>query len=193
MVDKEAERFTLVPLVLQPVETLIRDDIGHIPLFTHSVVCLRYKIRIIVVALSRQNLPEIKTRRQCFEMPFSHNSRLVTCLLQQFGHRLLSPVKLASRIIGKSVFMTEFSRQHASPAGTAERISDKTVGKSHPLTRYTVEMGSLYKTRIITTHHLGRMVVGHDIYDIQQFLLLLFLALARSGNPQYSKRCCGVK
>ena len=124
------------------------------------------EIGVVIVALSRQNLPEIEARRQRLEVPFAHDSRLVTGLLQQFGHGLLRAVEPAGGIVGKTVFMTELAGNHASPAGTAQRVGHEAVGKPHAVAGDAVEIGSLDIAGIIATHHLSRMVVGHNIDDI---------------------------
>ncbi len=122
-------------------------------------------------------------------MPFPDNSGLITSLLQQFRHGLLSSIKFTGRIIGKPVFMAELPGQHTSPARPAERVRNKTVGKSHSIFRYAVEIRSLYIPCIITTHPLRRMIVGHNINDIQWFLS----TLTRNETTQYSKRGRRVK
>ena len=62
---------------------------------------------------------------------------------------------------------------HTGTAGTTQRVCHKTVRKAHSLIDYAIQVGSFHVARIITAHHLCRMVIGHDIHNIILLLLLL--------------------
>ena len=95
-------------------------------------------------------------------MPLSDNSRLIPGFLQQFRISLLTTVKRAG-IIRKAIGMTMFAGKHTSPAGTTDRIGNKTVCKSGSLLSYTINIRSLYQLVIISTDCLIRMIVTHNI------------------------------
>ena len=74
---------------------------------------------------------------------------------------------------------------HTGTAWTTQRISNKTIGKAYTIIGYTIQIRSLHITGIITTHHLSRMIIRHNIYNIIWFCFFLFLLLTRS----YSSQC----
>ena len=118
MVDKQNERLALIALVLHPVDTLIRHDIGHVAMFPDRCAIHPDKIRIVIVALSRKNVPIIKSSRLAHQVPFSDDCCLIAGLLQQFRHCLLTSVKNAMFIMRKSVFMAVLSCKHTGTAGS---------------------------------------------------------------------------
>ena len=190
MMYKQTKRFGCIPLLPQPVYTQVSNDIRHIPFLPDSTF-RRDKIRIIIIPLSGQNSPIIKTGRCAPQMPFSNHSRLVTACLQQLLDSLLFPVKhRPAGIIGITVLMAVLPRQQNSTARTGKRITNKTIGKSHSFSSNTVKMGSLHISLLITTHHLLSMVVCHDIYNVQRLFLLRFLSISSTPvqNSQTGQR-----
>ena len=76
------------------------------------------------------------------------------------------------------------ARKHTGAAGAAQGIGDETVGETHALDGDAVEIGRRSVTRIVTAHHLRRMVVGHDIEDVHR-------TGRRFGLPGASRRSDG--
>ena len=119
MVNQKAERFLRIAFIFYPVDSIIGDKVRDVSMFLDSVIVLCDEIRIVVVALSRDNLPVIKTGRQALEMPFAHQCGLVTDFLQQFRESLLRTVEYAGGIIIEFIGTAMFSCYHAGAAGTA--------------------------------------------------------------------------
>ena len=76
--------------VFYPVNGIVSDKVRDISMFLDSVIVLCDEIRIVIVALSGDNLPVIKTGRQTFKMPFTYQCCLITDFLQQFRKSLPS-------------------------------------------------------------------------------------------------------
>ena len=137
--QQQTERFFFLPFVLQPFQRQVRSDIGGIPFYLHFLTII-YKIRIVIITLTNQNIPIIESRGIRGEMPFTNNSSLITCLLQQLREGLLASVK-PMRIIYKTILMAMFSRQHTRTAGPAYRVCHKTIGKDNSFIADTVDIG----------------------------------------------------
>ena len=152
MMQQQTERFFFLPFVLQPFQRQVRSDIGGIPFYLHFLTII-YKIRIVIITLTNQNIPIIESRGIRGKMPFTNNSSLITCLLQQLREGLLASVK-PMRIIYKTILMAMFSRQHTRTAGPAYRVCHKTIGKDNSFIADTVDIGCLYKTVIVGTNSL---------------------------------------
>ena len=184
MMHQQAERFLRITPRTQPIETLVGNKVGYVPFGTHRIARLADKIGIVVIALSGNDLPMVEPGGQTFEMPFADDSRFVSGLLQQLGESLLRIVKDAGRVVVKTVFVGMLARKHTGAAGTAQGIGDETVGETHALDGDAVEIGRRSVTRIVTAHHLRRMVVGHDIEDVHR-------TGRRFGLPGASRRSDG--
>ena len=178
VVDKQAEWLFFVALVFHPVDTHVRYYVGQVALALYGVVVHCYEVGIVVIALSRHYFPVVETSREAFQVPLSDDCGLVTSLLKQFRHGLLRAVEYASSIVGKSVGMAVLAGNHAGAAGTAQRVGDEAVGKSHAITSNAVEVWGLDKMASIATHHLCRVVIGHDVNYVKRFGFLFGL-LAR--------------
>ena len=119
MVNQKTERFLRIAFVFYPVNGIVSDKVRDISMFLDSVIVLCDEIRIVVVALSGDNLPVIKTGRQTFKMPFTYQCCLITDFLQQLRKSLLRTVEYASGIIIEFISTTMFTRYHAGTTGTA--------------------------------------------------------------------------
>ncbi|CCZ37965.1 unknown [Bacteroides fragilis CAG:558] len=65
---------------------------------------------------------------------------------------------------------------HTSTAGTAQRVCNEGICKTHAVTGNTVEVRSFHITGIVAAHHLCRMVVRHNINNVQGLLLFFLFA-----------------
>ena len=169
VMDEKRKRTCLVAIVIQPRDGLVGDDVGEVAL----LLILSFGIdeaRIVVVTLSREDVPVVKTRRGTVQVPLSDDGGLIACGLQQFGHRLLRTVKDAMFVVSKSVFVRMLSGEHASTRGPAQRVGHIGAGKAHPILRHSVEVGSVDIARVVGRKHLGGVVVGHDVDDIVALL-----------------------
>ena len=119
MVNQKTERFLRIAFVFYPVNSVVSDKVRDISMFLDSVIVLCDEIRIVVVALSGDNLPVIKTGRQTFKMPFTYQCCLITDFLQQLRKSLLRTVEYASGIIIEFISTTMFTCYHAGTTRTA--------------------------------------------------------------------------
>ena len=119
MMQEYSKRFGLISLILQPIYSYVGNQISNISLSLYCIIIHTNKIRIIIIALTGKNFPIIKSRRQTFKMPLTHQCCLVSGFSEKFRHCLLRRVKNTSGIIGESICMTVFSRNHTSPARPA--------------------------------------------------------------------------
>ena len=129
------------------------------------------KFRIIIIPLSYQDVPIIKSGRFRYQMPFTDHSSLIAISLKQFRESLLVTVKCGG-IIRKSIGMTMFTGQHTGTAGTTQGVCHKTICETDPFIGYPVNIGRLHITLVIGTDRLIRMVVTHDIDYIHRFFYL---------------------
>ena len=60
VVNEQAERLLVITLVFHPVDGIIGNDVGYVTVLLNGIILLRNEIRIIVIPLSRHNLPVIK-------------------------------------------------------------------------------------------------------------------------------------
>ena len=89
------ERLALIS-IFHIFDSLTSYHVGRMPFihFTRSGIRMRiippctffYKHRVIITALSRQDIVIIKTCRFRMQMPFTEYSGLISCLLQAFRY-----------------------------------------------------------------------------------------------------------
>ena len=60
MMNEQAERFLVITLVFHPVDGIIGNDVGYVTVLLNGIILLRNEVRIILIPLSRHNLPVIK-------------------------------------------------------------------------------------------------------------------------------------
>ena len=61
MVNQQTERFALVTFVLHPIDSVIGNQVGNVPMSVNGVVVLSDKVGVIIVTLSGHNLPIIES------------------------------------------------------------------------------------------------------------------------------------
>ena len=66
MVNQKTERFLRIAFVFYPVNGVVSDKVRDISMFLDSVIVLCDEIRIVVVALSGDNLPVLPMIKRCF-------------------------------------------------------------------------------------------------------------------------------
>ena len=190
VMNEQAERLFLIPLILHPVNTHIRDQVGQITFFLNGIIFHGDESRIVVIALSRKNFPIIESRRQAFQMPFSDNRRLISCFLKQLRHGLLGSVEYTGCIVCKSVGMAVFAGQHTSTARSAQGIGNKTVDETHAIISDPVQIRSFNIPCVVTTHHLSCMVISHDVNNV---VLFRGFFLLRGTAGQYGQQGCNAR
>ena len=169
VMHKEGKGFVGISLFVQPLNGFVGDDVGEIPFDLVRTLCV-VEIRVVVVALCRENIPMIKTRRFAHQMPLTHDGSLVTCLLQEFGHRLLSTIEDAMLVVGKSIFVGMLTSEHTGARRTAQGVGNERACEFHPVLRDAVEVGSFDITTVVGREHLRRVVVCHDVDDVVALL-----------------------
>ena len=183
--QQEAEGFILVTLVAEPIQRQVSRDVGGIAL-NLPLLAIINESRIVVIALTYQDVPIIETGRIGGQVPLPDHRRLVTCLAQQLREGLLRAIK-GVLVIDKAILVAMLSRQHAGPAGSTDGIGHKTIGKTNTIPCDAVDVGGLDVTPVIGTQCLKRMVIRHDVEDVQRLLRGLFPGWLTAGG---SCQCC---
>ena len=155
--------------ILQPFERHVTDDIRHVAGHRHPFAHFDHR-RIIVNALARENLPEIKAGRIGAEVPFANDGRLVAGLLQELGEGLLRAVERGIRVIGKAVEVTVFSRENRRARRTTNRIRHEAPVEAHPLLRDAIDVRRVEQFARITVgaDRLIGVIVGENKDDVRR-------------------------
>ena len=185
VVEKEDEGPRAVALVLHPVDGLVGDDVRHVSLLAYGVAGHGDEVGVVVVALSRQHVVVVEARGCAHKVPLADERRLVAGLLHEFGHGLLRTVEDAVLVVGKSVLVGVLARDHAGAAGARERVGHVAVDELHAVGGDAVEIGGLDETVVVAAHHLGGVVVGHDVDDVVSSLCRGHCCRQRRGEQQY--------
>ena len=89
------------------------------------------------------------------------------------------------RVVDEAILVAMFSRQHTSPTMSADRIGHEAIGETNAILRDAVNVGGLDITPVIGTQRLKRVVIRHDVEDVEWFLSgLLSGWLAAGGSRQ---------
>ena len=76
------------------------------------------------------------------------------------------------------------TRNHTSTTRATQRVCDKTVCKTYPFIGYPIQVRGVHITLVIATHHLSRMVVCHNVDNIQRFFYYRLRTAGQSGYRQ---------
>ena len=166
--QQETEGFILVSLMAEPIQRQVRRDVGGIPLDL-PLLSIINEGRIVVIALANQDIPVIKACRIRGQVPLPDHRRLVTRLAQQLREGLLTAIK-GMRIVDKTILVAMLTCQHTGPTGSTDGIGHKTIGEPNAILGDAVDVRCLDVTPIVSTQCLKRMVVCHDIEDVQRLL-----------------------
>ena len=168
VVDEQAEGLLGIALAVEPREGLVRDEVRDVAFVAERVAGLQDEVRVVVVALIGDNLPVVEARREALQMPFADDRRFVARPAQQLREGLLRTVEDTGRIVVETVLVRMLACEHAGAARAAQRIGHEAVCEADALGGYPVEVGCRGVAAVVTAHHLGRMVVGHDVEDIHR-------------------------
>ena len=94
---------------------------------------------VIIVPLTRENFPVIKTLHFSTEVDFTNHCRLIAIFLEDLLELLLVVIKGAA-ITGHAVFVAVFTGENHSTAGGAYGIDTKVFGKNNSFFSYRVDM-----------------------------------------------------
>ena len=185
VMQQEAEGFILVSLVAEPIQRQVGRDVGGIA-FDLPLLAIVYEGRIVVIALADQDVPVIKASRVGGQVPLPDHRRLVTRLAQQFREGLLRAIE-GMRVVDEAILVAMLTRQHTGPTGSADGIGHETIGEPNAILSDTVDVGCLDVTPVVGTQCLKRMVIRHDVEDVQRLLRGLFPGWLAAGG---SCQCC---
>ena len=79
--QEQAERFILIPFLIQPVDSQIGRYIGGVSFYLFLLTIID-EMRVVIISLSDQNIPVIESGRFGSQMPFTDDSSLITGLLK---------------------------------------------------------------------------------------------------------------
>ena len=91
------------------------------------------------------------------------------------------------RIVDEAILVAMLTRQHTGPTGSTDRIGHKTIGEPNAILGDAVDIRCLDVTPIVSTQCLKRMVIRHDVEDVQRLLRGLFPGWLAAGG---SCQCC---
>ena len=83
---------------------------------------------------------------------------------------MLRSIEDAVLVVGKSIFVRMFSREHAGARRAAQGIGDERACEFDTILRNAVEVGSFYVATVVGRKHLCRVVVCHDVDDVVALL-----------------------
>ena len=92
VVQQQAERFLGVALVLEPVEGQVGGDVGGVA-GDDAALAVIYKSRVVVLALSDEDVPVVEAGRVGGQVPLADDGGLVAGLAQELGEGLLAAVE----------------------------------------------------------------------------------------------------
>ena len=171
VVDKKAERTVFVALLIKPLQRKVGDDVRSIAFPAHPLA-VTDKSRIVIVSLPYKNIPVIEPGRIRDQMPLPYHRCLVAGSLEDFRECLLPSVK-GCGVVGEAIGVAMLSRQHTSPARAAKRVRHETVRETCPLVRDAVDVRCPDEAAVIGTDCLIRVVIAHDVDDIQSLSLTI--------------------
>ena len=99
-------------------------------------------------------------------MPLADDGRLIAGRLEQLRKGLLRAVEDAGRVVEETVGARVFAREHAGAARAAQRVGHEAVREAHAVAGDAVQIRGLHVAGVVAAHHLGRVVVRHDVDDI---------------------------
>ena len=99
-------------------------------------------------------------------MPFANHRRLIAGFLQQFGERLLSPIKLVA-VDEKPVEVRVLAGLDHGAHGAADAVRHIAMREQHALASQTVNVWSLIDLRPIRSNRLVSVIVREDEQDVR--------------------------
>ena len=189
VVNQYAERFVLVALSLHPVDALIGDNVGEVAFMLYGIAVHLNESRIVVIALTGNDFPHIEACGQALQMPFAEESSLIARALQHLGESGLRGVEHASGVVGKAVGVAVLAGEHTGATRSAERVGHITACESHTVLGNAVEIGCMHISLVVATHHLRRMVVGHDVHYVKRLLFFGLSISLQDGGSGESHHC----
>ena len=155
--------------VFQPLEGDVRGDVRGIA-GTDDSFPVADEHGIVIVALAGEDVPVVEPRRVAHQVPFPDHRRLVPPGLQEFREGLLAAVEVAVLVVREPVGMAVLAGQQAGPGRTAQGVGDEAVREPGPFVGQPVDMGRPHVPLVIGADGLVRMVVAHDVHDVQRLL-----------------------
>ena len=116
VVQQQTERLFGVTAIVEPIEGKVGCHIRCVTATLH-LFAIANECRIVIIALSNENIPMVEACRFRGQMPFSYYGSLVALRLQQFGECLLSAVKRRA-VVGESIGKAMLSGEHTGATGT---------------------------------------------------------------------------
>ena len=178
LVVHEEDEGAFLVAILHPADGLVGDDVGAISLFHRLASVLMMEERIVVFALTDEDVPVVETSGFADQMPLANECGLIACLLKQFGHGLLGTVEDTVLVVGETIDVAVLTCEHAGTTGPRKTVGHETVAEEHTLLGNLVEIGSLDVALAIGTECLSRVVVSHNVDDVGT----LALCLSRKGR-----------
>ena len=163
LVAHQEERLVL-RAVLDEVDGEIRDEVGDV-----AGVLLaagrREEDRVVIHALTGQNVPEIEARRLAAEVPLADHAGVIAGGVQIRRQR--RPLRVNRVEYRHAVDVTVLAGENARAARRADGVDAETIFEPHPGVGDAVEVRRLVDEAAVATHGMRRVVVGHDVEDVR--------------------------
>ena len=166
----EQERLLSVAAVPQPIQRKIGDDVRHVAL---DLLVTRgcSEIRVVVVPLTRQHLPEVEALRLGAQVPLPDHRGLVPGSLQHLIERRLRHVERIPRpVVDLAVDVAVLAGEHHRAAGGTDRIGAEAVQEDRAFISDPVDVRSLIDARAVGRDGLSGVVVGENEDDVRALL-----------------------
>ena len=167
VVQQQAERFLGIALVLEPVEGQVGGDVGGVA-GDDAALAVIYKGGVVVLALSDEDVPVVEAGGVGGQVPLADDSGFVAGLAQELWEGLLAAVEGAG-VVGESVLVAVLAGEQAGPAGTADGVGHEALREDHARIRQPVDVRGLDQAVPVGADGLIRVVVAHDIDDVERF------------------------
>lgn len=169
MMEQEAE-WTRGVAMVDEVESVVGSEVGGIA-FLHDILVASVRsaiLRVPILSLVVVDVIIVEALRVASHVPFSHNSRLVASLLQQFGEESASCVDAFAKL-SLSVLIAIHTRHKAGARRRRERVLHEGAVEPHTTLCQSVDVGCRCKLgycATISTDTLKGMVVTHNVNDV---------------------------
>ena len=166
VLEHKHEGLRLVALA-HPVQREVSDDVGDVTLHLDHALGVLHR-RVVVDALSRQDLPEVEAGGVADEVPLAYDGGLIAGLLQQLREGELRAVEDRVRVVEEAVEVRVFAGQDDGAARTADGVGDQGAIEAHAFLGEAVDVRGLVQLTGVTVgaDRLVGMVIGEDEHDV---------------------------
>ena len=101
-------------------------------------------------------------------------------------YRLLRSIE-GGVVIQLTVLVAVLAREQAGTAWPRDGVGHIGISEDHPIVGNAIEIGRLDMTVVVATHHLPRVIVGHDVNNVQRFFICRSPATGTGGEQRHTR------